>query len=143
MLKIIQIRDYASQTKLKRPLFLARVMAGFPSPADDYVENKLDLNQFLIKHPQATFFLKVQGDSMVRAGIHSGDTLIVDRSLTLNNNDIAVVMLNGEFTVKRLGKRGKELFLISENPRFKPIKVNQMDDFEVWGVVIHVIHSFI
>lgn len=123
------------------PLFLSKVPAGFPSPADDYLEQKLDLNEFLIKHPAATFFVKVEGDSMVQAGIHSGDILIVDRSSQPKNNSVIVAILNGEFTVKRLKKINKKIYLLSDNPRYMPIPVEEEVDFEIWGVVRHVIHA--
>jgi len=123
------------------PLFCTRISAGFPSPADDYIENALDLNEYLIKHPAATFFVRVTGDSMIGAGINSGDILIVDRSVTAVNNSVIVAVLNGEFTVKRLVKRGSCIHLFPENPAYEPIEINNGSEFEVWGVVIHVIHS--
>jgi DNA polymerase V len=132
---------YQQSQKQKFPLFLSRVRAGFPSPADDYLEKKLDLNEHLIQHPAATFFVKVIGDSMINAGIFSGDILIVDRSLEAENNKIIVAILNGEFTIKRMKKRLGKLFLFAENPNYPPIEVIDGMDFEVWGVVIHVIHS--
>jgi len=101
---------------LKLPLFLSSVKAGFPSPADDFVETRLDLNEYLIDHPEATFFVRVSGDSMIRAGIHTGDILIVDRSLEPKNNDIVIAIIDGEFTVKRLKKYGDRVFLVPENP---------------------------
>jgi DNA polymerase V len=123
------------------PLFCTRISAGFPSPADDYIENALDLNEHLIKHPAATFFVRVAGDSMTGAGINSGDILIVDRSVTAVNRSIIVAVLNGEFTVKRLVKRGSALQLFPENPAYDPIEITKGSEFEVWGVVMHVIHT--
>ena len=123
------------------PLFSTRISAGFPSPADDYIENALDLNEHLIKHPAATFFVRVTGESMTGAGISSGDMLIVDRSVTAVNGSIIVALLNGEFTVKRLVKRGSAIHLYPENPVYEPIEITKGSEFEVWGVVIHVIHS--
>jgi DNA polymerase V len=117
------------------------VPAGFPSPAEEYLEPKLDLNQFLIKHPSATFFVKVQGNSMVNAGIHNEDILIVDRALEPKNGDIAVCVIDGEFTVKRLQIIDNELYLSPENGDFNPIKVTEFQDFKVWGVVTFVIHK--
>lgn len=130
--------------KLKRielPLFSNKVRAGFPSPAEDHIEQKLDLNQFLIKHPAATFFVRVEGDSMKNAGISNGDILIVDRAITPQSGQIIVAILNGEFTVKRVKKQGKRLFLIPENPEFPLMEVTEEVDFQVWGVVTHTIHS--
>jgi len=123
------------------PLFCARISAGFPSPADDYIENALDLNEHLIKHPAATFFVRVTGNSMIGAGINSGDILIVDRSVTAVNGSIIVAVLNGEFTVKRFVRRGSALLLLPENPAYEPIEITSGSEFEVWGVVMHVIHS--
>lgn len=130
--------------KLKRielPLFSNKVRAGFPSPAEDHIEQKLDLNQFLIKHPAATFFVRVEGDSMKNAGISNGDILIVDRAITPQSGQIIVAILNGEFTVKRVKKQGKRLFLIPENPEFPLMEVTEEVDFQVWGVVTYTIHS--
>lgn len=124
------------------PLFTSRVSAGFPSPADDYIDSNLDLNEFLIKRPAATFFVRVSGDSMIGAGIHTGDILIVDRSETAVNRSVVIAVLNGELTVKRLMKEGPSVFLAAENPNYKPIEVKAEMDFEIWGVVVHGIHSF-
>ena len=130
-----------SLIKKRLPLFLSRVRSGFPSPADDYIEKKLDLNEHLIDHPSATFFVKVKGDSMINAGIFSGDMLIVDRSKEATNNKIIVAVVNGEFTVKRLRKHFDKVTLMPENPNYRPIEITDTTDFEVWGVVVHVIHS--
>ena len=123
------------------PLFLVPVSAGFPSPADDYLEDNLDLNQHLIKHEAATFFVKVRGDSMIGAGIHSGDLLIVDRALEPTDNSVVIAVVNGELTVKRISKRNGKLSLIPENGNYTPISITTFTDFEVWGVVTHVIHA--
>lgn len=123
------------------PLFLNPVQAGFPSPAEDYIERKLDLNEHLIEHPAATFFVRVEGDSMLGAGIHKGDILIVDRSLEAVNGRIIIAVLNGEFTVKRLKKDGDAIYLVPENPKFPKIQIEPSWDFQVWGVVTYVIHN--
>jgi|SRR5579859_1842995 len=123
------------------PLILTRIPAGFPSPADDYVEQKLDLNLFLIKHPAATFFVRVEGESMTGAGIQSGDMLIVDRALSVTDNAIVLALVNGEFTVKRIKKIKNKLYLQPENPQFKELEITADTDFEVWGVVTFVIHN--
>jgi len=123
------------------PMFCTRISAGFPSPADDYIENSLDLNEYLIKHPAATFFIRVTGESMTGAGINSGDILIVDRSVTAVNGSIIVAVLNGEFTVKRLVRRGSVIILSPENPAYKAMEITNGSEFEVWGVVMHVIHT--
>jgi DNA polymerase V len=128
-------------SKIKLPLFYPRIKAGFPSPADDYIEKKLDLNEHLISHPSATFFVRVKGDSMINAGIFSGDILIVDRSIEARNNKIVVAVVNSEFTVKRFRKQSGKVTLIPENPNYPPIEITEASEFEVWGVVVHVIHS--
>ena len=128
-------------TKTKRPLFLAPVQAGFPSPADDYLEGALDLNEYLIKHKAATFFWRVSGDSMIGAGIHSGDLLIVDRSLEPKDGNVIIAVLDGELTVKRIEIHDGKLFLVPENPDYPLIPVSEEQSFQVWGVVKHVIHE--
>ena len=124
------------------PFFVSTIKAGFPSPADDFLENRLNLNELLIEHPEATFFVQVSGDSMINAGIHSGDKLIVDRSLQARNGDVIVAVIDNEFTVKRLKKVANKIYLIPENPNYHPIYIRPGSDFIIWGVVKHVIHSF-
>jgi len=136
-----KIYGFQKRKELKLNLFNTNVAAGFPSPADDYIDKKLDLNEYLVKNPSATFFVKVTGDSMIDAGIHSGNILIVDRSITATNSKIIIAILNGELTVKRLRKIKGKLFLYSENKDFAPIEIDEHADFEVWGVVMHVINS--
>ena len=140
-MKIVGI--YKCEVKIQKelPLFLSRIRAGFPSPADDYLDKKLDLNEHLIKHPSATFFVKVKGDSMIKAGINSGDILVVDRSLEPKDKKIVVAVVNGEFTVKRVRNVRDKLYLFSENDDYPAIEIKEESDFEFWGVVIHVIHS--
>jgi len=128
-------------TECKRPLFLVPVSAGFPSPADDYIENQLDLNRHLIKHPAATFFVKVKGDSMIDAGIHSGDILIVDRSLDVTDKKVVIAVVDGELTVKRIRIVNKKIFLLPENSEFSSTEITESMDFEIWGVVTNVIHA--
>lgn len=124
------------------PLYGHKVAAGFPSPADDYIERQLDLNEHLIPHKEATFFLRVSGDSMINAGIQSGDLLVVDRSIEPKNNKIIIAAVDGELTVKRLSiKRGKT-WLLPENDDFSPIEVKDEQDMMIWGVVTSVIHQF-
>jgi len=125
---------------VERPVFLARVPGGFPSPADDYLEGKLDLNQYLVKHPAATFFVRVTGDSMIGAGIHSGDLLIVDRSLEPKDGNVVIASVDGELTVKRLSIRGGKPALLPDNEQYQPVEVGEHATFEVWGVVTNVIH---
>lgn len=122
------------------PLFLERVSAGFPSPAADYEEGRLDLNRYLIKNPPATFFVRVAGDSMIGAGIHPGDLLVVDRSLEPRDKNVVIAALNGELTVKRIRIRRKKIYLEAENEIYASREVSAEADFEVWGVVTNVIH---
>jgi DNA polymerase V len=124
------------------PLLFSTISAGFPSPADDYIDKSLDLNELLIKSPSSTFFVRVSGDSMKDIGIFNDDILIVDKSLKCNHNDIIIAFLDSEFLVKRLFITKKnEIFLLPENRNYKPIKVINHDDFTVWGKVTYVIHK--
>ncbi len=141
MTKVTGIFRADTTTKQALPLYISRIKAGFPSPAEDYLDKKLDLNEHLIKHPASTFFVKVKGDSMTGAGINSGDILIVDRSLEPKDKRIIVAVVNGDFTVKRVSKNKDKLFLLAENPKYPSIEIKDGMDFEVWGVVIHVIHT--
>lgn len=123
------------------PLYMSTVRAGFPSPADDYVECQLDLNEHLIHHPAATFFVKASGDSMVNAGIQSGDMLVVDRSLEAVHGKIVIAAINGELTVKRLSKQQGVVQLLAENPDYPAIDITDEQEVVIWGVVTHVIHE--
>lgn len=123
------------------PLYSSKVAAGFPSPADDYIESKLDLNQYLVKHPAATFFVRVEGESMIGAGIHPEDILVVDRSLKPSDGKIVIAVVNGELTVKRLKKETGRVLLLPENEAYRAIEVTEEMNFTIWGVVTNVIHS--
>ena len=127
----------------KAPYFSGGVSAGFPSPAEDHMHTKLDLNELLITHPSATYYVRVVGDSMLEAGIVSGDLLIVDRSIEVKNNSIVVAYVDGEFTVKRFQKIFNKVYLKPENKQYKSIEIKEDMDFEVFGVVVHAIHHFI
>lgn len=117
------------------------IRAGFPSPAEDYVNEKMDLNRELVNHPAATFYGRVVGDSMSGEGIEEGDLLIIDKSLLPEDGDLAVCCLDGEFTLKRLKTEGGHLWLIPSNPAYAPIEITEGMDFKVWGVVTHTIKS--
>ena len=123
------------------PLYNYSISAGFPSPADDHLEKNLDLNEYLIKNPTSTFFVRVQGDSMVGADINSNDILIVDRSLEMSNGKIIIAVLYGELTVKRLRLSKNEMWLDADNNKFDPIKVTEEMNFHVWGIATNVIHK--
>lgn len=127
---------------LPLPLYTSRIAAGFPSPADDHLEAPLDLNEHLVKHPSATFVVKVDGDSMTGAGIYNGDLLVVDRSLEAKSGSIVVAVVNGELTVKRLVIERRRARLVPENPAYKPIGIRDGLDVVIWGVVAHVIRSY-
>jgi DNA polymerase V len=127
-------------TSLSQPYYEARVPAGFPSPAADYEEGRLDLNKYLIKNPPATFFVRVSGDSMVGAGIHSGDLLIVDRSLNPRDKNIVIAAINGSLTVKRIRIDRKKICLEPENTDYAVQEISTDAEFQVWGVVTNVIH---
>ena len=135
-----QVADNELTTKTT-PMFTEQVAAGFPSPADDYLEGNLDLNKYLIQHPVATYFVRVTGDSMIGAGIHSGDILIVDRSLEPTSRRVVIAIVNGELTVKRLIRKKDRVILMPENDRYKPIEIKDETELEVWGVVTSVIHA--
>ncbi len=128
--------------QLYRPLFASRPAAGFPAPGDDMVEKPLDLNDLLIDHPDATFFVRVEGDSMEGAGIFSGDILIVDRSIVAASGHIVVAAVYGEMVVKRLAREGNSLLLVSENADYKPIRLAEAEDCFVWGVVTGSVRTF-
>ena len=125
------------------PLALSHVEAGFPSPADDYMEGTLDLNEHVIKHPSATYFVKASGDSMIGAGIFNGDLLIVDRSLEASSGKVVIAEVDGQLTVKRLLKLNDSFSLQSENSSYPPIELQEGNEVVVWGVVTHVIHDLL
>ncbi len=126
--------------RLHMPLFLDVVIAGFPSPAQDFIERTLDLNELCIQKPAATFFVRAQGDSMIDAGIFPGDILVVDRSLQAEHGDIVIAGFNAELTVKKLQLRPHPR-LLAMNPAYPPIDIPEETELEIFGVVIHVIHS--
>ena len=126
---------------MKTTLYLNSVCAGFPSPASDYLEGEIDLNRYLIKNPPATFIVKSQGNCMLQAGIHSGDLLIVDRSIKPKNNSIIIASIDGDLTVKRLKISGKKFLLSSDNKGHSNVKINNESDIFIWGIVTKVIHN--
>lgn len=126
-------------TKLVLPFVCEGISAGFPSPADDFLDTGIDLNKELIKHPSATFYGRVKGDSMKDLGIHNGDLLVIDRSVEPLNGKIAVCFIDGEFTVKQIQLTKDGCWLLPANEKYKPIKVDGNSHFLIWGIVIHVI----
>lgn len=141
--KTNQIDFYLPDTQSELKLFMieAGISAGFPSPAEDYLEKKLDLNQELIKNPSSTFFGRVNGNSMIDAGIYDGDILVIDKSIEPKSNSVLVCFIDGEFTIKKARIVNQELYLMPENTDFKPIKINTENDFRLWGVVTFSIHK--
>ena len=133
----------STSKKLKIPLLSDAISAGFPSPADDYTEENIDLNDHLISNPFSTFFLRVKGDSMINAGIQDKDLIIVDKSLTAKPGDIIIAMIDGEFTIKRLSIRNNELYLKAENNTYPDFKFKNHIDIQIWGVVVYSIHSYL
>lgn len=128
-------------TRCRLNYFQQPVSAGFPSPAEDHIDGKLDLNRHYIKNPAATFFVRVAGDSMTGAGIHNGDLLIVDRSLEPLPGRVVIAVINGEHTVKRLHREGDRLLLLAENANYPPIVVSELEELHIWGVVTCVLHN--
>jgi len=127
-------------TDVELPLAEVSVQAGFPSPAEDYIEDRLDLNEHLIEHPAATYFVRVAGTSMVDAGIHDGDILVVDRAIEPVDGKVVVASLNGNLSVKRLRKNDGSVYLKAENEEYEDIEITPHNELKVWGVVTHVIH---
>ena len=115
------------------------VSAGFPSPADDFKEVRISLDKELVKNSESTFYAKVSGDSMIEAGLDDGDLIVIDRSLDPENGKIAVCFIDGEFTVKRIRKEEKKLFLMPQNKKYKPIEVKEFNELIIWGIVEYVI----
>ena len=143
-MQVVEVYQVKPEFKLKLPLFLVPTPAGrWPSPADDYIEERIDLNKKLIKHPNATYLVRVVGDSMINARIDEGDLLIVDRAMEAGHKDIVLAVLNGEFTVKRLVKQMNRLFLVAANPKYPPFEVTPEMDFELWGRVTYIFHPAI
>ncbi len=134
------IPDYS--TELELPFVDTGISAGFPSPADDFIELTIDLNKFLVKHKDTTFFARVKGHSMKNAGIYDGDLLVIDKSLAPQDGKIAICQIDGEFTVKRIKIEKEIVWLIAENEEYKPIKVTPENELMIWGIVIHSIKSF-
>ncbi|WP_350024766.1 translesion error-prone DNA polymerase V autoproteolytic subunit [Providencia rettgeri] len=128
-----------SESIINIPLFLDRVPAGFPSPAADYMEERINLNSTLIKHPDSTYMLRVEGNSMIDANINDGDVVIVDSALSAKDGDIVIASVDGEFTVKRLNSNPP--MLMPMNPEYSPILIGDMQDLQIFGVVTYIIHK--
>ena len=140
-LQFVGIADSSEENRDGLPLYLAPVKAGFPSPADDYIDRKLDLHEYLVRNRAATFFLRAQGESMIGAGIHDDDLLIVDRSVEAAHDRIVIAALDDELTVKRLIRRKGRVYLAPENPDFPEFDITEREYIHIWGVVTYVIHK--
>lgn len=141
---INELKMFTSDTsfKIELPFLESMIPAGFPSPADDYMEMSLDLNEKLIRNPSSTFFAQITGSSMINAGICDGDIVIIDKSLQPKNDSILVCIIDGEFTLKRFNKIDEETaYLMPDNPEYDPIKINKHNTFMIWGVVTYTIHK--
>ncbi len=144
ILLYLTLDSFDSTTKKSKiPLLTDSVSAGFPSPADDYTEENIDLNEHLISNPFSTFFLRVKGDSMINAGIKDKDLIIVDKSLIARPGNIIIAMIDGEFTIKRLSIKNNELYLKAENHNYPDFRFKNHIDVQIWGVVIYSIHSYL
>jgi DNA polymerase V len=128
-------------TKISIPLYMSKVRAGFPSPAEEYIEAKLDLNAYLIPHPSSTYMVRIEGDSMIGAGIYGGDLAVVDRSLEAQNGDIVLAVVDGDITIKRLVMTKKVVELRAENPAYQPICFDRDQELTIWGVVTNTVRS--
>ncbi|WBM73022.1 translesion error-prone DNA polymerase V autoproteolytic subunit (plasmid) [Buttiauxella sp. WJP83] len=137
----LEILIHDPTTKLPIPLFSDSCPAGFPSPAQDYIESTLDLNEYCIRHPSATYYVRASGESMIECGIQSGDLLVVDRAWKPEHGSIVIASVEGEFTVKKLCLHPR-LCLMPMNPAYSPIYINP-DELEIFGVVTHSVHGFI
>jgi len=140
-LKVTDVHRPLQDKPLALPVFSTSVQAGFPSPAEDHIEKRLDINELVVQHPTATFFVRVEGESMIDANIHSGDILVVDRSIQPTHGKIVIAILDGEFTVKRLKIASDGVFLMPENPKYPGIQIESGTEFQIWGVVTYVIHK--
>jgi DNA polymerase V len=139
---VLDIYSASSETSLALPLVSEGISAGFPSPAMDFIDLSIDLNKHLIKHPSATFYGRVKGQSMKDVGIHDGDLLVIDKSLEPVDGKIAICYIDGEFTIKTIKLETGICWLMPANENYQPIKVTADNDFLIWGIVTHVIKSF-
>lgn len=139
-MKVTHIHPIDDTKSLERPLVEATVPAGFPSPAENTIDTSLDLNKALIRNAPSTFYVRVTGESMINAGIHDGDLLIVDRSIRATDKKVIIAIVDGELTVKRMRIIDGRPILVPENDNFPNIEPDEFTKFEVWGVVTYVIH---
>ncbi|XKM12631.1 translesion error-prone DNA polymerase V autoproteolytic subunit [Orbaceae bacterium ac157xtp] len=139
-LELFELKINSTSNSIKLPLFIESVKAGFPSPAQDFVEKRIDLNELMITHPSATYLLRASGDSMIQGGICDGDLLVVDSTKQAVHGDIVIACIAGEFTVKKLCLK-PNVILQPMNPSYKPIVINDENPLELFGVVTYIIHK--
>ena len=139
--QVLELLDFDYLETVEIPLLASFISAGFPSPADDYLEDKIDLNRYIVQNPTSTYMMRVKGSSMVDANIHEGDILVIDKSLKASDGMPVVCFLDGEFTVKTFKKVGNKAYLMPANPAYKPIEVTEEMDVRVWGVVVWILHK--
>ena len=137
----LKIHPSDQSLELSLPYADGGIKAGFPSPEQDYIESAIDLNKELIKHPASTFYGRVKGDSMIDANVHDGDILVIDKSLELQNGDMAVCFIDGEFTIKYIKLEKDVIWLVPANENYEPIKVTIENDFLIWGIVTYCIQN--
>ena len=137
---VTQLTETELEDKYLLPILAARIPAGFPSPADDYLEQKINLNEYIVTHPSATFYYWVEGNSMIEAGIFDGDLIVVDNSIKPKNNDVVLGVINGEITLKQIKMMDEKIFLAPKNPDYKPIEITEQMSFTVRGVIVCNIH---
>ncbi len=135
----ITFHNVNQEQELYLPYIESGVKAGFPSPAADFEESSISLDQYVVKNKEATFYAKANGQSMIGAGIDDGDILVIDRSLEPKNNKIAICFIDGDFTVKRIKIKKNEVFLVPENPNFQKMKITEENQFIIWGIVTYVL----
>lgn len=141
MRDIANIRTCEARRQVSVPVFLCKVPAGFPSPADDHLDHPLDFNELLIAHPAATFAVRVSGDSMTGIGIFPGDIAVIDRAVDAIDGSIVLGILDGDFTIKRYRRKGRGVWLEAANPAYEPIHITEERAFEIWGVVRYAIRT--
>jgi len=141
MATISQIKKPCSDSLVLLPLFSSTISAGFPSPADDLLEDCLDLNRYLINQPTATFFMRFEGEPMLESGLQHGDLLIVDRSVEPTDSKIVVAVIDDELVVRRVKQNRRQMWLLSENPNCQTIYITKDTEFQIWGVVTHAIRT--
>ena len=139
--RALELLDFDYLNQIELPLYASYVSAGFPSPADDYLEDKIDLGKYLVQNPTSTYMMRVKGNSMQDANIHDGDILVIDKALAPADGLPVVCFLDGEFTVKTFRKMQGKAYLYPANPNYKPIEVTEDMDMRVWGVVVWVLHK--